>query len=126
MLRGSACSAARKACRCIGLPARPSPARLQLEERAERSVTLPRPQSLDLRPYEEVKQEQAAAARKGWRGLLAAAQQHKALLLGLLVVALAGGAFLHQQGVFAAAAAQLQAAAASAQRLWAVAAELVG
>lgn len=89
-----------------------------------RSKPLPE-QTIDLRPYEEVKQEQAAAARKGWRGLLAAAQQHKTLLLGVLVVLVAGGAFLHQQGVFAAAAAKLQAAAAAAQRLWAVAVELV-
>ncbi|KAL4424105.1 hypothetical protein ABPG75_001406 [Micractinium tetrahymenae] len=82
--------------------------------------------ALDLRPYEEVKQEQVAAAQRGWRRLLAIAQEHKALLLGAAVLMVAGGVFLQQQGVFAAAAAQLQAAAAAAQRLWAVAAELVG
>jgi hypothetical protein len=83
-------------------------------------------QAVDLRSYEEVKQEQQRQQRrKGLGGLIAAADRHKLLILGALVLMAGGGYVLHQQGVFAAVAAQLQAGYAAAGRLWAVAANLV-
>jgi hypothetical protein len=83
-------------------------------------------QAVDLRSYEEVKQEQQRQQRrKGLGGLVAAADRHKLLILGALVLMAGGGYVLYQQGVFAAVAAQLQAAYAAAGRLWAVAANLV-